>query len=420
MGPTRAFLLLIILAMLGDFVVRGIATSLSAGKNDLSDPFVGAWLWRHGSNPYDAALATETGELLTGSQTPLVPIYPPTTFLLVAPLTFLPWGWANVAVALMGILGVCLTAFCVTRIGHFGIQDETAWFTAAFVFAFAPFHTSLHVANIAAISTALYLFAIYLATCDRELEAGFALAVATCLKPHLGIWIFVYYAVRMRWRLFFAGALSVALVGVISLAKIGVPAGVLLADYTANLGHWFGPGGENDFSLANPLRYQLASSQLVLQPWVGTSSANVCAFCLVAVAVGLWIYAVHRNSRCPEALALSSLLTLSFLAVYHRVYDTSILTLSLAWILSDADKRLKLVKRLALVLLTLLLLPIQSAVQRSQLYLPFQATHSWWWNLAVAPSISWVLLAFSAVLLYAVPASGRTASSASAADDVAN
>ena len=420
MTRTRAFLLVIIIAMLGDLVLRGIVPSLTAGKNDFSDPFVGAWLWRHGSNPYDVALASAAGKRLTESQVLVVPIYPPTTFLLVAPITFLPWGWANFVLAVLGTLGVCLIAFCVVRLAHRRVQDDKAWIMIALVLAFAPFHTSLHVANVSVISTALCVLAVYLASCDHDLAGGFTLAVATCLKPHLGIWIFGFYLLRRRWRLLAAGALSGALLAVIALAQIPLPPHALLANYQANLQHWFQPGGQNDFSLANPLRFQLANFQVVLQPLLGSTGANAVALGVVALAVGLWIYAVSRKRACPEALALSSLLALSFLPVYHRVYDTGVLTLSLAWIFSDSGNRLDWMKRIALALLILLLLPFQSAVVRSETYLPLGTAQSWWWNLAVAPYASWILLAFSAVLLYAVLTSAGTASLASPLHDLAH
>jgi hypothetical protein len=388
--------------MLGDFILRGIVPSLTTGKNDFSDPFIGAWLWRHGANPYDVAAATAAGKVLTGSQMHVVPIYPPSTFLLAAPLSFLSWGWANFVLAVLGTLGVCLTALCVMRIGGRRMRDDKAWVTIALVLAFAPFHTSVHVANVSVISTALCVFAIYLASRDRDIGAGLTLAAATCLKPHLGIWIFGFYVIRRRWRLLAAGALSGSLLAAISLAKIGLPPRVLLTDYYANLQYWFRPGGENDFSVANPLRFQLANFQVVLQPLLGSTGANTVAFCLIGLAAGLWTYAVCRNRACPEDLALSSLLALSFLPVYHRVYDTGILTLSLAWIFSDTDSRFQLLKRVALVLLIGLLLPVQSAVVRSHAYVTLRATQSWWWNLIVAPYTSWILLAFSAVLLCAV------------------
>src|SRR5208283_2600485 len=244
-----------------------------------------------------------------------------------------------------------------------------------------------------------------------DLEAGVLLGVATCLKPHLGIWLFAFYMLRRKWRLVAAGSLSGILLLGTALARIGVPAHVLLANYSANLHHWFRPGGENDFSLANPLRFELSNLQVVLDPWLGYKGANTVAFGLAALGLGLWIYGVLRNPRGSNALAVSSLLALSFLPVYHRVYDTGILTLVLAWIFEladddskriDADHERKPVKRVAFALFLLLLLPIQSVAVRAQSYLSAQAIHSWWWNYVLAPYTSWTLLVLSAVLLYAL------------------
>ncbi len=91
----RAVMLVIIVLMLGDLVFRAVVPSFTTGKNDFTDPFVASWLWRHGSNLYDVAQATVAGKALTESPMRVVPIYPPTTSMLVAPLTFLSWQWAN-------------------------------------------------------------------------------------------------------------------------------------------------------------------------------------------------------------------------------------------------------------------------------------------------------------------------------------
>ena len=111
------------------------------------------------------------------------------------------------------------------------------------------------------------------------------------------------------------------------------------------------------------------------------------------------------------------MLALSFLPVYHRVYDTGILTLVLAWIFgaaADDSKRIapdqshRLMKRIAFALFLLLLLPIQSLAVRAHSYLSPQAAQPWWWNSVIAPYTSWTLLAFSAVLLYALFVSAKT------------
>jgi glycosyl transferase family 87 len=397
----RTFMLGIIVLMLGDFVFRGIVPSFTAGKNDFTDPYVGAYLWRQGTNPYDMADATATGRLLTGSQMRVIPIYPPTAYLLVLPLTVLPWGWANLLLALTETLGVCAVAWCVVGISGRTRHDEEAWVIAALVMAFASFHTAVHVANLSVVSTALCVVSVYLATDDRDHAAGVFLGIAACLKPHLAIWLFGFYAVRRKWRLLAAGGLTGVMLLATSITRVWLRPTALLASYFANLKHWFGPGGQNDFSLANPLRFELANFQLVLDPLLGRSGATVVAFGIAALGLGVWIYAILRNPMSSPALAITTLIALSFLPVYHRVYDTGILTLSLAW-LFESDHRQHTVKRIALALFLILLLPVQSGAVRFQSYLSPQAIHSWWWNSMIVPYTAWMLLAFSAVLLYAL------------------
>jgi len=399
-------MLAIIVLMLGDLVFRGVVPSFSEGKNDFTDPYVASWLWRHGTNPYDVAQATVAGKALTESPMRVVPIYPPTTYMLVAPLTLLSWHWANLVLASLETLAVCVMAICVAGISRRAARDNEAWVIVALVLAFASFHTAVHVANISVISTVFCALAVYLASRDKDLGAGVLLGVATCLKPHLGIWLFAFYLLRRKWRLVAVGGVSGVLLLAAALARIGLPAHSLLANYSANLHHWFRPGGENDFSLANPLRFELANLQVVFDPILGRPGANAVAYAVAALGFGLWVYAVHRNPRCSDSLALSSLLVLSFLPVYHRVYDTGILTLALAWMfdtrLRNLDHRQKIVKGIVAGLFLLLLLPIQSVAVRAQSYLSPQAIHSWWWNFVLAPYTSWTLLAFSAVLLYAL------------------
>jgi hypothetical protein len=403
----RTLMLVIIVLMLGDLIFRGIVPSVTTGKNDFTDPYVGAYLWRHGTNPYDTGVATAAGKVLTGSQMRVVPIYPPTTYLLISPFTLLPWKWANFILAILETLGVCIIAWCIVGISGRTWRDEAAWIISALVLAFASFHTSVHVANLSVVSTALCLVSVYLATKDNDLPAGILLGIAACLKPHLGIWLFGFYAFKRKWRLLAAGIITGGALLVTSMVRVGLSPTGLLTNYFANLKYWFGPGGENDFSLANPLRFELANFQLILDPLLGRSSATAIALCIGALGLCIWIYAILRNPRYSTALALTALIALSFLPVYHRVYDTGILTLLLAWIF-ESDHRQHTLKRIALALFFILLLPSQSLAVRAQSYLSPLAIHSWWWNSMIAPYTAWTLLALSVVLLYALVQPART------------
>jgi hypothetical protein len=133
----------------------------------------------------------------------------------------------------------------------------------------------------------------------------------------------------------------------------------------------------------------------------------VVALCIGAFGLALLDIRDSPQSKVFASTGRHNPDSLSFLPVYRRVYDTGILTLLLAW-LFESDHRQHTVKRTAVALFLLLLLPVQSVAISSQSYLSPLAFHSWWWNSMIAPYTAWTLLAFSAVLLYALVQPART------------
>jgi hypothetical protein len=102
--------------MLADFVFRGVVPALGRGKNNFSEVYVGAWLWRHGQNFYDAAVTTNR---LTNAQVRIVLVYPPTALVLIAPFTFLPWDWENPIWLLLGLVAIGITIAPLIGLGGF-------------------------------------------------------------------------------------------------------------------------------------------------------------------------------------------------------------------------------------------------------------------------------------------------------------
>jgi hypothetical protein len=412
----RVLLAFVILAMIGDFVRDDVIRAVAVRKNDFSDIFIGARLWRHGKNPYDSALASSTSKQLVGSQLSIVPIYPPSAYLLATPLTLLPWKEDNLCWAVLGLVGVGTIAWSLAHMGRFAAKDDKAWLIAAVVFTFRPFHTALQVGNAAVITIAFCLLAVYLAERDQDLFSGVILALATCLKPQLGLWIFVYYLVRRRWKVAAAGGLVAILVAGLAVARIPLTLSAILANYRQNLQYWFGPGGENDFTTANRFRFPLIDLQVAFYPFLhSAAAANALAYAIFISGAALWGYAMFRGRLRSAPLAISSLLALSFLCTYHRINDAGILTLPLCWGFEEGVQQLRRT-RLLVVILVLALAAGQSVVARLGPYLPLWVTSTSWWNLILVPYFVWILLVLSAVLLYAVVVSARNNRAQVAAD----
>ena len=389
-----------VVLMLGDFVLRGIIPSFAFDKNDFSDPFCASWLWSHGQNPYDSVLATNVNRLLVHSQIRMVPVYPPTTYLLLSPLSLLPWKWANLLWALSGVTAVIVSAYALLQIAGTTLKHADGWLLSAFVLGFSPFHTGVHVANVAAIATALCLLCVHLANRGRNLQAGLLLASASCLKPQLGIWFLIFYIARRRWSLVIPAAVFGLVVLFAAVIRIPVAPPSLLHSYAANLRYWFDPGGANDFTAANPFRFGLVNTQVILFPLLGvTFLTNLSAWVLFVIGFAVWGHTMLRSRCIPDPLALCTLLALALIPFYHRSYDTAFLPLALCWMLAGISPRLKLASRVILLLLVILAVPGQSVVIRLNNSLPSDVTSTWWWQGGIAAYAPWTVLFFAVTLL---------------------
>jgi hypothetical protein len=405
----RALLGLIAIVMLADFVFRGIIPALGPGKNDFSEVYVGAWLWRHGQNFYDAALTKVTGNQLADTRVNIVLIYPPTALVLIAPFTFLPWAWANLLWLLLGLAAIVITIMLLIKLAGVRIGEDRALILGTFVLAFDPLHQAFHLGNVALIAIPLCLLGIYLAEKRQDLTAGIVLGIATALKPQLGFWVLAFYLIQFRKRIF-AGALLPAAALALAFVRYPVPASTLISSYRSNLNYWFGPGRLYGFT-EGALPFHVNITQVIFYQFVhSVRAANLLAYCLFACGLIIWAFAVWRaRFRMSVPLAISSLAALSFVSLYHSVSDVTILMLALCWAFREYPKSLNWTERATCVLFLLLMLPGHSALMRLTPHLGSWMTESWWWRLLVARYFIWLLLSLNVVLLYAMVDSVRAA-----------
>jgi hypothetical protein len=117
--------------------------------------------------------------------------------------------------------------------------------------------------------------------------------------------------------------------------------------------------------------------------------------------VAAWILILRRNNfRLPAPLAISSLLALSFLSLYHSVPDATILTLALCWAIPTEHRAWTRIKTMTCLLFLLLMLPGHSALMRLRPYIGSSIATALWWNLFVTRYFVWLLLALNIVLLF--------------------
>jgi hypothetical protein len=119
-------------------------------------------------------------------------------------------------------------------------------------------------------------------------------------------------------------------------------------------------GDANDFSLANPARYELTNLQVI----VGSVTSNRSVANLVAIAVGLllvgaWWVAVKRNGR-SDLLAFATINIILLLPSYHRFDDASVLVFLFA--AAFLDGREIWLRRIAIATALLFAFPIPAAL----------------------------------------------------------
>ncbi len=404
-GP-RLLLALISLLMIADLVLRGLNLAFEPAKTDFSDVYAGAWLWRHGQNFYDSALATRAHEQLVHASFQIAPVYPPTAFVLVSPFTFLPWGWANFIWLLLGLAGIPATLFLLLRLRGSAGWDPRTWNlrTAAFAtlfLSFNPLHQAYHLGNSALLVVPLCLGAISLAEVGHDLSAGLILGTAAALKPQVAFWILVYYLFRRRAKMLVGAIVPVAALTAIFFTR-AVALSAMIASYRANLRFWFAPGRPDGFTEgARP--YHVNMMQVVLYQIVHTvSAANLMAHALFVIGLVIWILILWRaRFHASFALAISSLLSLSFLSMYHSVSDVTFLTLALCWAIPVDHLPWTRARIWTCALFLVMTLPGHSALMRFSPHLG-SMTAQWWWHLFVERYFVWLLLALNVVLLAAL------------------
>ena len=406
------------LLMLSDFVLRGVALAFEPARTDFSEVYVGAWLWRHGGNFYDSALATATQQRLIGDSTVCATLYPPTTFALFAPFSYLSWGWANLIWLLIGLAGIGATIFFLWRLAKFKQLDLKTAIFVTFILSFSPLHQAFHLGNMALLAVPMVLGGIWLAETAREWPASVVLGLATCLKPQIGIWVLLYYLLRWRWRLI-AGAGVTGLCAAALLLLHPISLSEAIAHYKANQWYWFAPGHPAGFTPGG-FPYHVNMFQVIAYQLVhSVAGANWIARILFVAGIAAWLGILWRAKfRLPATLAISSLMALSFVSMYHSVSDVTALTLALCWAIPGESQAgtsqawtpqsWTKIRVAVCAIFLLMMLPGHSLLMRFSPHLPAAMTTSWWWSLFVARYFVWLLFALNVALLAGLWGAGKS------------
>ncbi|MBZ5686986.1 MAG: DUF2029 domain-containing protein [Acidobacteriia bacterium] len=385
--------------MASNYLTGALLPVFKPSGSDFSELYVASWLWRHGHNAYDSAIATAAHQQVVGASEEIFLVNVPTSLVLAAPLTLLSWGWANFVFLTSAVIGLVATTFAILRLqGRSSWGIETA-LVIVFLLSFSPVRIAFQWGNIVLLVLPLSVMTILLEEKRHDWQAGVLLGLAVCLKPQIGMWLGIYYLVRARFQIV-AASLAVGSFIAALFFLHPVPYHEWLLSYRANLQHWFDPGGPYGFTEGS-LSFILLRTQGVLYTITHRAFiSSLLAYGLFLICAGIWGILIWRSgARVPSSLAITALIAASFLSFYHSIPDVSVLSIALCDAFPASLQGWKRTQQWICFLLFLIMLPQRSIFVLLSHRLGSSILTSWWWNLFFLRYMVWLLLALSLALL---------------------
>jgi len=412
----RVLAAVLLIAAVAEFSVRGPLRSMhQLGWNDFLFPYIQAKAWARGQDAYssrsiisfwpsqiarplwvDSDVASGTLERKRGIPTP----YPPTSFVVLAPFSALPWLPAEWIWIAINSVAVALMPFALLSLCNCQFRELRAlWFLAA-AFALAPLHTGLATENPAMLAVSLTVYAVWAAHSDRRLLAGVLLAVALCLKPTVAAGLLLYYVIRREWKTAGTAVLIAAAAGLIAVLRFELAGVPWLASYRENASRIFAAGSLADFTNADRVRFNMIHAQVFFATFIRSATAvNLLARSLGAALVAAWVWLCLRSRGASALLEIGAISVASLIPFYHRFYDAALLLWPLAWALLGVRRR---IAAGALLMMAPFLVPGPALLGdlAASGRIPPRIVSSWWWNTIVLSHEAWILICLALLLLY--------------------
>ena len=393
-------LVVLILAATCELGFRGIRRALSDSR-DFAVVYASARTFDAGKNPYDNT-ALETSWLEATHNHPDDPnpldlaLYPPTTYLLLAPLALLDWNHVRWAWLLINLIGVAVLVVTLTRYWPEKLPPWRAACVAAFILGFGPIHTAITKGQLAVVVTAILALAILAEARHAAVPAAILIGLAASLKPQIAAPVIVLYMLQRQWRALTIVAGVISLLSCIAAVRLSW-AGVSLVDWVgALLGNGrlaAQPGGVYDPAPTNPLAFQL----LNLSPLLRRLMGNEAAIALLLAAVGILVCFFLWKRGQADSTAFATACVLGLVLIAHRYYDAAVLVFVFVWALSSTSGK-QTAGWIAITGCVVMAFPLPAFLISSGHTRAPAAISQTFWDAVVIQQHSWVLLIVLAAL----------------------
>jgi hypothetical protein len=302
-------------------------------EHDFVTVVTGAHCLVRGCDPYDApALEQEFprmgGYVPTSHFKPEWPVYPPSTFLLLFPLSLLPWSVLSVVWLLLSF-GLLSATMVVLFIKFRAYEDVLSCVPFVILLADGSIGWAVQLGQPTLIAASTLTLAIVaLESGCTPIMGGVLLAISLCLKPQGAFLCAFYFLLKSRTRIpALAAWLFTAVAGVAGtlLFYLRLSSFAYLGHLSVNLKLAMQPGRDADFSRVNEAN---SSSFLNLQAFLARliQSPHACniltyAICLAIGAKLVYVCWRKKTFATRPYTILAALVMLELLVSYHRLYD---------------------------------------------------------------------------------------------------
>lgn len=388
------------------FIVRGPIRGVDGPPYDASLIYGAARAWLLGINPYEGKAVARvyldaggSAEAPAAAGASMLLLYPPVSFVVLAPLAALGWSAAMWVWMVANVACAAISIWAVGRVAGLAWTSVGGLVFMVLALAFGASHTAIALGQTSLFACAAISVGAWLLHGGRTSMAGLLMGLATVIKPQLGLPFLIYVVAVGRWRAFWpamlllGGALTVAVVRLWLAEVVWVEAlRRNIAEFAAH-----GPG-----SPAGPLAYQLINFQVPATFFSGSAVVGSAVAWGLVAAVGAGYFARRHRREATDLLSdLSMVSVLALLAVYHRYYDAVVLLFVLAWAAAAISDRRWRAATAVLMVAAPLMIPWSALLVRlvDRGMVPATLGESWLWQALVLPLHAWAILGVGVVLL---------------------
>ncbi|MGP8270688.1 MAG: glycosyltransferase family 87 protein [Terracidiphilus sp.] len=365
---------------------------------DLIPLYTGARCLLHGCNPYDPSQLEQqyfqsggsADEPPSWSKTP--PVYPPSTLLVITPLTLLRYPAARL---LWFLLNGCLFAIAAGLILS-SCPRQHRWLAAILLSVILiSSKLQLETGNPTTFAVSLLAIGCYLFLRGRFLPLGaFLLMLSLAAKPQMGGLIVLYLLIRGIHRRYTLAAMAGALVLLLSaslILSLNPRSAGWTSDLHAHISTSVEGGAVNDPRPTSKYASTMVNLQGITSVFFADEQEyNAAAYAIFLALLAVMIVTVLRTNASPDVhwLSIGALAALTLMPVYHRFYDTRLLLIAVPAVLIVYRKH----RLLGAIIGVLTILAIVSGQSRVQMFFQHHPTFNAEWEIILQNKLLFVLL----------------------------